>query len=111
MKVGEGLDTSMIDIAKKPPVVKGQSEEELRKVSKDFESMFMNVVLKQMRDSAPEEESPWGDTGKSKFFQSMLDEEYSNMSTTKTSSNSLSEVIFQNLRRQLKVGETEPVKS
>jgi len=110
MKVGEGLDTSMIEITKKAPVVKGQSEEELRKVAKDFESMFMNVVLKQMRESNESTESPWGDTGKSKFFESMLDDEYSKMSAGKTK-NSLAEVIYQNLRRQLKNGGVDPVKS
>lgn len=111
MKVGEGLDTSMIDIAKKTPVVgKGQSDEQLRKVAKDFESMFMNVVLKQMRESSESAESPWGDTGKSKFFESMLDDEYSKMSAGK-SKNSLAEVIYQNLHRQLKSHEVDPVKS
>jgi len=109
MKVGDTLNTSMLEIPKQPPSLKGKSEAELRKVSKDFESMFMNVVLKQMRESVPDEDGPWGDTGKSKFFESMLDDEYSKMSAGKTK-NSLAEVIYQNLQRQLKVNETDPVK-
>ncbi len=53
----------------------------LQKAAKEFESVFMNIVMKSMRDSV-EESDAFGETEKVKFFQSMLDEEYSKMTAS-----------------------------
>lgn len=78
--------------------LKGKSNEELKKASKEFESMFMNLVIKEMRNTVPDSEV-WGDSSKIKFFESMLDEEYSKM--MQDSPNSLANQIYQNLSRIL----------
>ena len=102
MKV-EGLpDTSHLATPAKTPRLTGRSDEELRKASKEFESMFMNLVMKEMRETVPDG-GAWGDSSKVKFFQGMLDEEYAKMSTNK-SQNSLAEIIFRNLKSQVKAG-------
>ena len=106
MKIDGGMDTSMIEKPMTTPIVKGQSDEDLRKAASDFEAMFTNMVLKEMRETIPDSET-WGDSSKVKFFQSMLDDEYSKMSVNK-SKNSLSELIYQNLKRQADVGKMKP---
>ena len=57
--------------------IQGQPQEKLRKACADFESLFLNYMLKSMRSSVPE----GGITGQSeegKMFQSMFDENLAN---------------------------------
>jgi flagellar protein FlgJ len=102
MKVDGLVDSALLNAPSTAPRVAGRSDEELRKASKEFESMFMNLVMKEMRETVPDG-GAWGDTSKVKFFQGMLDEEYAKLSTNK-SQNSLSELIFKNLKAQVKAG-------
>lgn len=57
--------------------IQGQPQEKLRKACADFESLFLNYMLKSMRASVPEggitEQSEEG-----KMFQSMFDENLAN---------------------------------
>lgn len=63
-----------------PDMNKVQTESQLRDAAKQFESMFMDIVMKSMRETV--QDSDLLDGGeKSKFFQSMLDQEYSKLST------------------------------
>lgn len=59
-----------------------QSKPELEKAAKEFEGMFMDIVMKSMRQSVPTEEG-YGNSEKVQFFQTMLDEQYSKISTEK----------------------------
>jgi flagellar protein FlgJ len=76
---------------------KGKTEEELREAAKQFEAMFLNLVIKQMRETVPEN-SVFGDSSKTAVFQGMLDEEYSKMAG-QTKSYGLAEMIYQNLSK------------
>ncbi|MBC7660368.1 MAG: rod-binding protein [Chitinophagaceae bacterium] len=49
--------------------------EEVKKLSKEFESIFMEIVLKSMRDSVDKSKFIDGGNGE-QIFQSMLDTEY-----------------------------------
>ncbi len=49
--------------------------EEVKKLSKEFESIFMEIVLKSMRDSVDKSNFIDGGNGE-QIFQSMLDTEY-----------------------------------
>ncbi len=62
--------------AKLPGMKPGESRAQLEKAAKEFEGMFMDIVMKSMRDTVQESDA-FGDPEKVKFFQSMLDTEYS----------------------------------
>lgn len=53
-----------------------QDVEEIKKLSKDFEAIFMEIVLKSMRESVDKSKFIDGGNGE-QIFQSMLDSEYS----------------------------------
>lgn len=52
-----------------------QDAEEIKKLSKDFEAIFMEIVLKSMRESVDKSNFIDGGNGE-QIFQSMLDSEY-----------------------------------
>lgn len=52
-----------------------QDVEEIKKLSKDFEAIFMEIVLKSMRESVDKSDFIDGGNGE-QIFQSMLDSEY-----------------------------------
>lgn len=80
----------------------GQSDETLRAAAKQFEAMFMQMVMKSMRAATPA--SPLTDNEQSKMYQSLLDQQLAlNMSQAKGTG--LSETIF----RQLGGGRSTPV--
>jgi len=102
MKIDGSFDPNLVSAPSKTPSLGGRSDEELKKASKDFESMFMNLVMKEMRETVPDG-GAWGDSSKVKFFQSMLDEEYAKLSTDKPAKG-LADMIYQNLKLQSKAG-------
>jgi Rod binding domain-containing protein len=60
----------------KVPSMKVDSREKLEKSAEEFEGIFMDIVMKSMRETVGESDVS-GDSQKVKFFQSMLDTEYS----------------------------------
>ncbi len=54
---------------------KPKDVEEIKKLSKDFEAIFMEIVLKSMRESVDKSNLIDGGNGE-QIFQSMLDSEY-----------------------------------
>ncbi|RYZ55394.1 MAG: rod-binding protein [Proteobacteria bacterium] len=52
-----------------------QDTEEVKKLSKEFESIFMEIVLKSMRETVDKSSLTDGGNGE-QIFQSMLDTEY-----------------------------------
>ncbi len=70
----DGLNVQMP--ISKTPKMNTDSKEKLVKAAGEFEGVFMDFVLKSMRDTVGDSDTQ-GDTEKVKFFQSMLDTEYS----------------------------------
>lgn len=58
------------------PKLRTDSLAKLEKAAGEFEGIFMDIVMKSMRETVGES-SAFGDPEKVKFFQSMLDTEYS----------------------------------
>lgn len=86
--------------AKIPRHTQAANEAELKKAAKEFESLFMNLVMQRMRETVPDSEM-WGESSqKIKLFESMLDEEYSKLSADK-SSRGLADIIYKQLSKRL----------
>ena len=71
-------------LSKLENIKKTRDYAQLEKSAKEFEGFFMDMVMKSMRETASEPEV-FGGSGETKFFQSMLDTEYSKMSGSKGS--------------------------
>lgn len=70
------------------------SHEKLVKAAKEFEGVFNDIVMKSMR-STVQKSDLFGDSEKVDFFQSMLDSEYSKLSTSKQSSGLAAAIVRQ----------------
>lgn len=90
---------------KQMPATEGKKDEELMKAAQEFESIFMNMVMKSMRETVPE--SGLIDSSKSDFYQGLLDEEYAKMSP-KSSKNGLADMIYEHLSRAQPKNTIEP---
>lgn len=58
----------------------GLSEKQLqqaKKVSQDFEALFVGMMIKSMRDTVPQKKTLTGGGHGEEIFRSMLDQEYS----------------------------------
>ena len=69
----------MLDTALSPTAKLNQPKDldadSIKKIAADFESIFLEIVLKSMRDTVPKSELIDGGNGE-QIFQSMLDNEY-----------------------------------
>lgn len=72
---GNSISSDIKDLASLRESAKKNSPEALKETAKKFEAMFVNMVLKSMRDATPKE-GPF-DSEQSKMFTSMLDQELS----------------------------------
>jgi len=82
---------------KKLPETKGVSDEaKLRDAANDFEAIFINQMLKTMRKTSFESDLLPKSEGE-KVFQSLLDEQYAQISA-KSGSLGLGEMIYQQLK-------------
>jgi flagellar protein FlgJ len=72
-----GPATDAVNSEKLSRLTAGQPRdaEEVKKLSKDFEAIFMEIVLKSMRESVDKSNFIDGGNGE-QIFQSMLDSEY-----------------------------------
>ncbi|MGA0163684.1 MAG: rod-binding protein [Bdellovibrionota bacterium] len=86
---------------KKLPKLNPKDDAQLRKAAKEFESLFMNMVVQKMRESVPDS-GLFDESGsqKVKFFEAMLDEEYSKISASK-SNGGIGDLIYKQLSRQM----------
>lgn len=64
-------------IAQEPkiPNLKNVNHEKLVKAAQEFESIYMDMVMKSMRETV-DDTAIFGDSEKVRFFQTMLDTEY-----------------------------------
>ncbi len=80
-----------------------QLEKKVREVAEDFVSVFMNQITKSMRSTVQENPEMHGDNGE-KFFQDMLDSEYSK-SMAKGSGYGLTDLIYESMMSSYRVRE------
>lgn len=66
-------------LQKKMEGLNAADQEKLAKAAKEFEAMFMDIVVQSMRGTV-EASDVMGDSEKVKMFQSMLDSEYAKIS-------------------------------
>ena len=78
---------------------KSKTHGELEKAAKDFEGYFMDMVMQSMR-STVDDSNTYGDSEQTKFFQGMLDTEYSKISS-KTGYIGLADAIVRQMSRHL----------
>ncbi|HTA77653.1 MAG TPA: rod-binding protein [bacterium] len=76
---------------------KVHTDAELKQVSQNFESIFIQMMLKEMRNSV-EKSSLFGNSQATQFFESMKDEEMSKQLST-SGGIGLGNVIYQQLKR------------
>ena len=82
------------------PKTKGVSNEaKLRETSSEFEAIFIQQMLKTMRETSFESDLLPKSEGE-KIFRSLLDEQYANLSA-KSGNLGLGEMIFQQLKSNI----------
>ena len=72
----------------------GQSDQALRAAAKQFEALFLQMVMKSMRDATPA--SSLMDSEQTKMYQSLLDQQMA-LNMAQSRGTGLSEVIFRQL--------------
>ena len=91
------LDAGRFKVA---PEIKGVSNDaKLRETASEFEAIFIQQMLKTMRETSFESDLLPKSEGE-KIFRSLLDEQYANLSA-KSGSLGLGEMIFQQLKSNL----------
>lgn len=68
-----GLYTDFNELAKLRTKASSQSTEATKEVAKQFESLFLQMMLKSMRDATPTSESTESD--QTRFYQEMFDKQ------------------------------------
>jgi flagellar protein FlgJ len=81
--------------------------QKIKKVSKDFEAMFVGMMLKSMRDTVPEDKLTGGGRAE-ETFQYLLDQEYATLAAERGGSNSLSAMIEKELLKRYQQPVTKP---
>ena len=85
---------------KAAPEIKGVSNDaKLRETASEFEAIFIQQMLKTMRETSFESDLLPKSEGE-KIFRSLLDEQYANLSA-KSGSLGLGEMVFQQLKSNL----------
>jgi Rod binding domain-containing protein len=87
---------------------KMDAEKDIEKVSRDFESVFLNKLLSSMRKTIPK--SGLLDSFASDMFQSMMDEEMSK-EMSKNKGMGMGEMIYQDLNKINRVGRGQAIQS
>lgn len=77
-----------------------EDKEKLMKASKDFESVFVNMMLKQMRSTVQDGGLIEKSTGR-EMFESMYDEEISKSISEKGDGIGLAKLIYENMKNRL----------
>ena len=87
---------------------KMDAEKDIEKVSRDFESVFLNKLLSSMRKTIPK--SGLLDSFASDMFQSMMDEEMSK-EMSKNKGMGMGEMIYNDLNKISRVGRGQAIQS
>lgn len=94
----QDTDNSRIENLK-GKVSRHSDKEALKKSCEDFESVFVNQMMKSMRNTVQKTGFISGGRGE-EIFQSMLDEEYASQ-ISKSGKMGLSDMLFRELSRKL----------
>lgn len=70
------LDQKISDFKQTKNSINPQSQQDVVKVAEEFESLFLGIVLKAMRDTVPDS-GLMSKSNAMKIYTSMLDDEYS----------------------------------
>jgi len=97
--IRSGMDLNSLQQTKSLPRVEGKTDEKLMEAAREFEAMFMNLVMQKMREMVPDSEI-LGGSSKVKFFEGMLDEEFSKMSADR-SGLGLADMIYRQMSRNM----------
>lgn len=84
----------------KPSVAESAEQIKIRKAAKEFEGIFMDIVMKSMR-STVQGTDVFGSNEREKFFQTMLDSEYSKISSAKNGLGLADAIVKQFTQRQI----------
>ena len=87
---------------------KMDAEKDIEKVSRDFESVFLNKLLTSMRKTIPK--SGLLDSFASDMFQSMMDEEISK-EMSKNKGMGMGEMIYNDLSKISRIGRGQAIQS
>jgi Rod binding domain-containing protein len=87
---------------------KMEAEKDIEKVSRDFESVFLNKLLSSMRKTIPK--SGLLDSFASDMFQSMMDEEMSK-EMSKNKGMGMGEMIYNDLSKISRIGRGQAIQS
>jgi Rod binding domain-containing protein len=87
---------------------KMDAEKDIEKVSRDFESVFLNKLLSSMRKTIPK--SGLLDSFASDMFQSMMDEEISK-EMSKNKGMGMGEMIYNDLNKISRIGRGQAIQS
>ncbi|NLY11594.1 MAG: flagellar biosynthesis protein FlgJ [Firmicutes bacterium] len=79
---------------------KAKSLEQLKKASQEFEALFLQQLLSEMRKSVPDSKL-FGDRKAEKLFESMLDQEMS-LEMSKIDSLGLAKLIYEQMKDYVK---------
>ncbi|GEM_PF-2054799 len=90
------------------PAQPGDEAAQLRKAARDFESVFMAQVLKQMRETVHKEEMFHGGPGED-LFEGLLDEEISRRMAGQGSLG-VGELLYRDLSRRFHIGQENGAK-
>jgi Rod binding domain-containing protein len=90
------------------PVQPGDEAAQLRKAARDFESVFVAQVLKQMRETVHKEELFHGGPGED-LFEGLLDEEISKRIAGQGSMG-VGELLYRDLSRRFRIGQENGAK-
>ena len=74
----------------------------LKKISQDFESLFVGMMLKSMRDTVPEDKLTGGGRAE-ETYRYLLDQEYATMAARRGGANSIAAMVEKELLRQYTV--------
>lgn len=86
------------DFAKQLEAAKNKKDtQSMKKVCKDFESIFLNMILKNMRSTVPQD-SLFDDSSSIDTFQGMLDEQYADAMSKKGIG--LADMMYKQLSRE-----------
>lgn len=94
-----GVDEGSFEQALAEAKASGDTEK-LREVSDQLEAVFINMMMKTMRQSIPETDGIFKKSEAEKMFQSMLDEEYAN-NLASAGGIGLSDMIFDQMEKYL----------
>lgn len=79
-----------------------KDDQELRDVSKQFEAVFINMLLKNMRSTIPEDQGYIEKSNATKTYESMLDEEMAEQ-MSKAGGIGLSDMIYKSLVKRAEI--------